>query len=84
MGNTVKFDARKPCTNCTVLTLDASLENADGSAAENKNGVCIIIRTQNYEILIIVEFRPGSITQSSSMPVLRRVRPAAAAFPSKT
>jgi hypothetical protein len=41
MGNTVKIDATKPCTNCTILTLDASLEHADGSPAENQNGVRI-------------------------------------------
>jgi hypothetical protein len=44
MGNTVKINAAKPCTNCTILTLDASLENADGSVAENKNGVCTLTR----------------------------------------
>ena len=43
MGNTLKYDAKKPCDkDCIVLALDVSLEYADGTPAENANGVSIL------------------------------------------
>jgi hypothetical protein len=40
MGNTFKLGATKPCRGeCTLLSLSASMEYSDGSAAENANGV---------------------------------------------
>lgn len=39
MSNTLKIGAKKPCDNeCTLLSLIADLEYADGSAANNANG----------------------------------------------
>jgi hypothetical protein len=40
MGNTFKWNAKKPCEkDCAILNLDTTLEYADGTAAENANGV---------------------------------------------
>jgi hypothetical protein len=40
MGNTLKLGAVKPCDGeCTLLSLSAGMEYADGTLAENANGV---------------------------------------------
>ena len=61
MGNTFKYDAPKPCSgDCKILSLEMSLENADGSPAENANGVCFLqIGSWIFTDLLI---RLGSIT----------------------
>jgi hypothetical protein len=39
MSDTLTVGAKKPCDECTILTLAADLEFADGSVANNANGV---------------------------------------------
>lgn len=68
MSNTLKIGAKKPCDGeCTMLSLFADLEYADGTAANNANGVCfnqflIVFTTSTGEVNSV---RPGSTTSCS-------------------
>ena len=47
MSNAVRFNAKRPCEGeCTLLSVTADLEYADGSAANNSNGVCGVLQPQ--------------------------------------
>jgi hypothetical protein len=63
MSTTFTPNAKKPCEDCTLLTVEADLEYADGKPAANSNGVSISYQTNSIASDPVL--RLGSITPFS-------------------